>query len=159
MRISKSKTVRLFLLFGILFVLSACAGTADKREPTPYERATFPERTLDCIFVRTLYDWKAIDPFRLVVWAPNRSTPYLLELDEPCTDLRFAERVLFTDRAGRVCTGNSVIVPGSIRKECRIGAIHPLNEDELRQVLSEEFPAKREKGPASKEEGSGSSDD
>ena len=35
-----------------------------------------PDTTNQCIFFRTLYDWKPLNRHNLIVWAPSRKHPY-----------------------------------------------------------------------------------
>src|SRR5688572_12458813 len=52
----------------------------------------------DCVFVRSIYDFKALDRNNLVIWAPSRSKAYLVELAMPLPELRFANRLALVDR-------------------------------------------------------------
>ncbi len=52
----------------------------------------------DCVFVRSIYDFKALDRNNLVIWAPSRSKAYLVELAMPLPELRFASRLALVDR-------------------------------------------------------------
>lgn len=97
-----------------------------------------PQATLDCIYARSVYDWKALDDRNLVVWAPSRRKPYHLELDRRCSGLRFADSLAFNDRNdGRICAygGDSIVIPGSFPERCSIAAIHPLEPQQLEHLL------------------------
>ena len=37
----------------------------------------------ECVFTRSIYDFKALDRNNLVIWAPSRSKAYLVELSMP----------------------------------------------------------------------------
>ena len=52
----------------------------------------------DCVFARTIHDFKALDRNRMVIWAPSRSKAYLVELSMPVPELKFANRLAFVDR-------------------------------------------------------------
>ena len=114
---------------------SGCAITSKEQAHMlePHKKANFPQVTIDCIFLKTLYDWKVIDPYHMIVWAPNRKTAYLIEFDVLCSEARFAHLIAFTGRDGRLCGfgKDSVVIPGPIPKRCPIGAIYPLTESDL----------------------------
>lgn len=52
----------------------------------------------DCVFTRSIYDFKALDRNNLVIWAPSRSKAYLVELSMPLPEIKFANRLAFVDR-------------------------------------------------------------
>jgi Family of unknown function (DUF6491) len=59
----------------------------------------------ECVFTRSIYDFKALDRHKLVIWAPSRSKAYLVELSMPLPELKFASRLALVDRNhdGRLC--------------------------------------------------------
>jgi Family of unknown function (DUF6491) len=69
--------------------------------------AIAPERASknECVFTRSIYDFKALDRNKLVIWAPSRSKAYLVELASPLPELKFANRLALVDRNhdGRLC--------------------------------------------------------
>ena len=104
----------------------------------------FPQGTLDCIFFRSIYDWRAIDRYNLVIWAPNRRSPYHVELDRPCDGLRFTDTIAFSSNLdGRLCAfgGDAVVVD---HDRCPIGAITKLSQEQLDYLLSQ-TPGKNKK--------------
>ena len=52
----------------------------------------------ECVFTRSIYDFKALDRNNLVIWAPSRSKAYLVELSMPLPELKFANRLALVDR-------------------------------------------------------------
>jgi hypothetical protein len=52
----------------------------------------------DCVFTRSIYDFKALDRNNLVIWAPSRSKAYLVQLSMPLPEIKFANRLAFVDR-------------------------------------------------------------
>ncbi len=100
-----------------------------------------PKLTKQCIFFRTLYDWKPLNRRNLIVWAPSRKHPYHLQLDRPCHNLRFAHSIGFTSTDGRLCGfgGDSVLVTsgGGIPDRCPIGSITKLDEGGLERLLAQ----------------------
>ena len=100
-----------------------------------------PQTTNECIFFRTLYDWKPLNRYNLIVWAPSRKHPYHLQLDRPCLNLRFAHTIVFTSNNGRLCGfgGDSILVTsgGGIPDRCPIGSITKLDEEGLERLLAQ----------------------
>ena len=100
-----------------------------------------PDTTNQCIFFRTLYDWKPLNRYNLIVWAPSRRHPYHLQLDRPCMNLRFAHTIGFTSNDGRLCGfgGDSVLVTsgGGLPDRCPIGSITKLDDDGLERLLAQ----------------------
>ncbi|MBL8630108.1 MAG: hypothetical protein JNM81_10795 [Rhodospirillaceae bacterium] len=107
--------------------------------------AQTPDKATDngnqCIFFRTLYDWKALNNSNLIVWAPSRKHPYHLQLNRPCFGLRFAHSIGFTSRDSRLCGfgGDSVLVEsgGGMPDRCPIGSITKLTEESLKALLAQ----------------------
>jgi hypothetical protein len=136
-------------------VLSAAAAAGDdpKSPPSsdnpPYKKLEsppkrFPSGGLDCIFFRSIYDWRAIDRYNLIIWAPNRRSPYHVELDRPCDGLRFTDTIAFSSNLdGRLCAfgGDAVVVD---HDRCPIGAITKLSQEQLDYFLSQ-IPGKKKK--------------
>ena len=67
------KTHGLFITFCLSLVLlaNACGPTTPQQMAKPELPATFPKTTLDCIFMETVYDWKALDAVG-VRWPADR---------------------------------------------------------------------------------------
>ena len=128
--------------------LSAASTAADGQKSSPasdnppYKTLEDPPKRLpsgglDCIFFRSIYDWRAIDRYNLVIWAPNRRSPYHVELDRPCDGLRFTDTIAFSSNLdGRLCAfgGDAVVVD---HDRCPIGAITKLNQEQLDYLLSQ----------------------
>lgn len=100
-----------------------------------------PQTSNQCIFFRTLYDWKPLNRYNLIVWAPSRKHPYHIQLDRPCHNLRFAHTIGFTSNDGRLCGfgGDSVLVGhgGGLPDRCPIGSITKLDEGGLERLLAQ----------------------
>ena len=109
--------------------LSGCASTEDG------ERARLPASTGECVFIRTLDSWRAIDRESLVIYAPSRNHPYTVDLLIPCQGLRFAETIAFTSRDSRLCDfrREAIIVDG---QRCPIGRIEPISVEEAKALTT-----------------------
>jgi hypothetical protein len=51
----------------------------------------------DCVFTRTVHDFRPLDRSHMVLWGPGRRA-YLVELSFPLPELKFANRLAFVDR-------------------------------------------------------------
>ena len=52
----------------------------------------------ECVFARTIHDFKVLDRNKMIIWAPTRSKAYLVELSMPMPELKFANTIAFVDR-------------------------------------------------------------
>jgi hypothetical protein len=106
----------------------------------------------ECVFARTIYDFKPLDRNKVVIWAPTRSKAYLLELSMPMPELKFANRVAFVDRNhdGMLCGYgmDRLIVadtsPG-FRTPATIMGLKRLDDTELAQ-LEQQYNVKLTRG-------------
>lgn len=89
------------------FMLAALVAAGIDLGGAPSAHATTNQATTDstsragkneCVFTRSIYDFKALDRNNLVIWAPSRSKAYLVELSMPLPELKFANRLALVDR-------------------------------------------------------------
>jgi hypothetical protein len=52
----------------------------------------------ECVFARTISDFKVLDRNKMVIWAPSRNKAYLVELSMPMPELKFANTIAVVDR-------------------------------------------------------------
>jgi hypothetical protein len=82
--------------------------------------------SLDCIAIRTIDRWRVLDPYHVVVYAPDRSAAYLVELERYCQRLaQEPEHIrLASHEAGRLCAGgeDALLVDD---QRCTISSILP----------------------------------
>lgn len=117
---------------------AAAALPARAQAPAPQTEDPAPPSTSQCIFFRSLYDWKPVNNTNLILWA-TRTQPYHLTLVPPCTGLRFANVIGFSSRTGRLCTMDAVLLdngPG-IPERCLIEGVVKLDEDSLQALLAQ----------------------
>jgi uncharacterized protein DUF6491 len=106
----------------------------------------------ECVFARTIYDFKPLDRNKVVIWAPTRSKAYLLELSMPMPELKFANRVAFVDRNhdGMLCGYgmDRLIVADSspgLRTPATIMGMKRLDDTDLAQ-LEQQYNVKLTRG-------------
>jgi hypothetical protein len=107
------------MIVGGCVVSERGASTKDTR-PTG-----LPKMTLDCIFIRSIDDWKDLDGYNLIIYAPTRAHAYHIELDRYCQSLHLADHIgISSHQDGRLCSygGDAILVRG---QRCPIGAIRP----------------------------------
>jgi hypothetical protein len=61
--------------------------------------------SLDCIAIRTIDRWRVLDPYHVIVYAPDRSAAYLVELERYCQRLAQGPNHinLASHEEGRLC--------------------------------------------------------
>lgn len=98
-----------------------------------------------CVFSRSVYDWQALDPTNLVIWAPRYQEAYHVKLGFPLHDLTSQIGVAFVDRNrdGMLC-GNGrdqVVTTGGLRERATILGMTRLDEAGL-AALAEQYNVK-----------------
>lgn len=93
----------------------------------------------ECVFTRSIYDFKALDRRNLVIWAPSRSKAYLVELGMPLPELKFASRLALVDRNhdGMLCgygMDRIVVADSSFAQPSTIMGMTRLDADGLAQL-------------------------
>lgn len=116
----------------LAFATLALASTATMA--TTNEAVKGRENDSDCVFFRSISDWRALDATHMVVWAPGKRSPYLVTLSFPLSDLKWAHRLAFIDgnRDGSLCSygRDAVVVPdGFTSWRSQIRGISKLDDD------------------------------
>jgi hypothetical protein len=92
----------------------------------------------NCIFSRTVDDFEIIDNRTLVVYAPTRKAPYIVELFFPEPGLKFEHTLGFQDRNadGRICAygGDAILVQGPISNRITISSISRVDPEQVKQL-------------------------
>jgi hypothetical protein len=104
------------------------------------------ENDSDCLFFRTIHDWRALDSTHMVVWGPGTRNPYLVTLTFPLPDLKWAFRLAFVDgnRDGNLCSfgRDSVVVPNGFTSwRSSIRGISRLDEESV-AALEDQYNVK-----------------
>ena len=93
----------------LLLLAAATAAAAPDQPQKELERGN------DCLFVRSIQNWRVLDATHIVVNAPSARQPYLLTLSFPLSELKWTWRLAFVDDNGdgSLCGfgGDAVIVP------------------------------------------------
>ena len=139
-----SKTMGMALLLGVLAMLAACSSIALKeREQAEGARiqayAGQPVHYLTR--VGRYWGWKPISNEQALVWTtPDKG--YLIKVQQPCEDLRFADRIGLTETLHTVYSGglDYMRVRGG---RCPIEEIRPVDYARLRADLRREHQMER----------------
>jgi hypothetical protein len=93
----------------------------------------------ECVFVRSIYDFKPLDRNNLVIWAPTRRNAYLVQLSFPLPELKFAQRLAIVDRDhnGMLCgfgMDRIVVADSSFRQPSTILGMTRLDNERIAQL-------------------------
>jgi len=102
----------------------------------------------DCIYARTIHNWRKLDKKSLLIYAPSRSKPYYVSLFTPSFELNFAETIGFSSRRdGRLCPygGDALFIDG---RRFPINGITRLNKEEAQSLIDYQKKLKAEKKKA-----------
>jgi hypothetical protein len=133
--------IRLILLVPLVAVVAACASHGQRRNYDEARLAILARHAgdpVDRIRSFRLQSWQPISDRTLVLEA-RLNDWYLLEVDGPCTGLRFAMKIGFTHRSSILQPRfDSIVVDGL---PCRITSIRPVDyraaRVELRQLRAQ----------------------
>lgn len=114
-------------------VLAAVTGCAAQKaahsdageEDAPPARLASP--TGKCIFLDTINDWKAVDPYHLLVRTRATGWQWRVTLDRRCSEMLYANALTWDTIDTRVCDSraDAIVVP---RNRCPIGSIEPYEQ-------------------------------
>lgn len=125
---------RIFLL--VLVCLPFLASCASVKE-NPGASAGEPEGTQRCLFARTISNFEVLDDNNLILWAPNRRSPYKMELMGGCFNLKLANAIAFNTQ-GMLCgyAGERLIYEDMGRKmTCAVISVSQLSVQEMNALL------------------------
>ncbi len=116
---------RRIILAGTLVVAVVGCSAGSPNAPTDTRIERYSPLTLDCIFIRTIDDWRYLDPYHVIIYAPTRATAYLVELSNYCQPLQRAEHIgIASHQNGQLCARDrDALIVGDQR--CPITAILP----------------------------------
>lgn len=89
--------------------------------------ARLPAPTGKCIFIDTINDWKAVDPFHILVRTRATGWQWKITLTRRCSNILYANALKWDTIDTRVCDSraDAITVP---RDRCPIGSIEPYSE-------------------------------
>lgn len=148
------RTSRVAWLFGLAALLTACSGIPLK-EREAAERARIESYAGEPLRHFTWFGrfdgWKALSRDEALIWT-TPAKAYLIKIEAPCEDLRFATRIGLTSTLNSVYSHfDHVMVRG---QQCRIELIRPVDYGRLRADLRHERES-RQASAASTRDGDG----
>jgi len=138
--VSAFRIVVASLFAGAALTAAGCSHTERQRT------ASLPA---DCVLIRTISDFDALDGDDLVIYGPS-DTAYHVVLASPSNEIEGEIAIgVQDDGDGRLCPYglDSIIVEGALLEEIRIRSIESLDEGEL-EILLVEFGEIEAAGPA-----------
>ncbi len=114
----------LIAMFALLLATSAFAQTAEKQEKALSEYLPYAGEPVDRFQFWDLQRWELVGEYKVVVW-PRLNEAYLLTVDPPCQDLRWAQKIGVTSTANSVSKSFDSVVVGKFK--CRINEIRPID--------------------------------
>lgn len=134
--------MRTLCLFVLSLVVAVPAFADDEKQAS-----TTNKDDNDCLFFRTVQNWRVLDDRHLVIWAPGQNDPYLLATLNSVWNLKSQEQLAFIDgnHDGRLCGfgGDAIATtnnPGWNDK-ATIASVRRLDDAALAQV-SEQYKVK-----------------
>ena len=93
-------------------------------------------RGSDCISIRTIRDYKALDDKNLLIWASSKR-PYFVRLFSPAWGLRSSFQLGTVSRDDRLCPygGDALVFDSAGRDTARIASIRRISPDEADWLL------------------------
>lgn len=93
----------------------------------------------DGFFVRSIYDWRAIDNENLVIWAPNRKNAYLVRLASYCHGLNFAETLVVDSKLPYLDSSGlgHVVIFNPTKQRCLIDTLERVDDYDTAVALIE----------------------
>lgn len=130
-------------VFVPIFLLSAALLANEVLAKEDVAKATDDNQ---CVFSRTVNDWRALDSRNMVIWTPGRKDAYLVTLSFPLHNLRSEENVAIVDSNGdgRLCgfgMDQVVTASGAFTERATITGMEHLDEAGL-AALSEQYKVK-----------------
>ncbi len=126
------------ILLTAAFITAACTGIPrrDRDQEALEQYMKYAGPPVDHITYLGSYDgWQAVGQYQIVLWA-GINDAYLITVNPPCENLRFAQRIIVTQSANTIYSKlDAVLVKGW---RCQIGEIRPINYLQMRRDLREQ---------------------
>ncbi|TNF35464.1 MAG: hypothetical protein EP312_03640 [Gammaproteobacteria bacterium] len=116
----------------MLVMLSACGTVAEEPDVAMQGLLDAAKQQSsasgDCFYIHTVDSYRVVDAQHLLVYAPSRSKPWLLELSNACPLLRDGDALLLEGSSGRICgaAGDAV---RSRTQNCGIKAVYAITPE------------------------------
>ena len=114
----------LMVMLALMLATSASAQTREKQEKALIQYLPYAGTPVDRFQFWDLQRWELVGEYKVVVW-PRLNEAYLLTVDPPCQDLRWAQKIGVTSTANSVSKSFDSVVVGKFK--CRINEIRPID--------------------------------
>lgn len=116
---------RYIVLAALVLLLAACTGNVRQRETQALAGyMEYAQPPVERFRFWKLRDWELVGDYQLVVW-PNRREAYLLTVDKPCSELRWAHAIGISSTGQTVQRRLDTVNVGT--QKCRIMEIRPID--------------------------------
>lgn len=124
-------TCRYMVLATLAMLMLGCTGNVREREAQALDSyMEYAQPAVDQFRFWSLRDWELVGDYQLVVW-PNRREAYLLMVDEPCSELRWARAIGISSTGHTVQRRLDTVNVGT--QKCRIMEIRPIDYQKMRR--------------------------
>ena len=92
-----------------------------------------------CFYARDASNWTVLDRSTLIVYAPNKSRAFRVEVGPGASDLRWADRLAFVSRSNRICgrAGDRIVTPtGTVNRSYAVVGVRRLDPASLEALLA-----------------------
>ena len=114
----------LIALLVLLLATSVSAQTQEKQDEALSRYLPYAGEPVDSFQFWKLQRWELVGEYKVVVW-PQLNEAYLLTVDAPCNDLKWARKIGVTSSANRVNRRFDSVVVDKLK--CRINEIRPID--------------------------------
>lgn len=92
-----------------------------------------------CFYARNASNWRVLDRSTLIVYAPNKSHAFRVQVGPGASDLRWADSLAFVSRSNRICgrAGDRIVMPtGTTTRSHSVIDVRRLDQASLERLLA-----------------------
>ncbi len=118
-------------------LITGCAAGGDQKSAD----ADAPARSgsAACFYASNVSNWTVLDRSTLIVYAPNKSRAFRVQVGPGASDLRWADRLAFVSRSNRICgrAGDRIVTPtGTVNRSYAVVGVRRLDPASLEALLA-----------------------
>ena len=121
----------------IMVYVIGCAADGDQQSASD-ERWEYSSGSA-CFYARDASNWTVLDRSTLIVYAPNKSHAFRVEVGPGAPDLRWADHLAFVSRSNRICgrAGDRIVTPtGTANRSYAVIGVRRLDPASLEALLA-----------------------
>jgi hypothetical protein len=118
-------------------LITGCAAGGDQKSAD----ADAPARrgSAACFYASNVSNWTVLDRSALIVYAPNKSHAFRVQVSPGASDLRWADSLAFVSRSNRICgrAGDQIVMPtGTTKRSYSVIDVRRLDQASLEGLLA-----------------------